>query len=220
MDNLYFGIGGEHYVMGNFIMRGYEAVKLSPDIGYDIHVTNKHMVMNGRQSIDESYYLQVKTRLIRPESSDKIVTFYIENDRVNQMISDNTAILVCVMVKGVIPFDSFSSDPLHTWDTNESSGSQYNLDKSIYSEFDIFGNFWLSNLDLKFLKQNNYLGDDHKNGVHYKTIKYNFFDSSILIVKEKDSDDWDQLFITSSRQYLFSITNLSNWSAEHRRLKL
>jgi len=217
MDNLYFGIGGEHYVMGNFIMRGYEAVKLSPDFGYDIHVTNKHMVMNGRESEDESYYLQVKTRLIIPSSPDKIVKFFIEEKSLTQMISDKSAILVCVMVRGIIPFDSFDHDPLHTIDMNEISGSQSNLDKSFYSDFEVYNKIWLSNLDLNYLKQNNFLGDHYIDGDHYKIINYNFENATILRVEERE-DKYCDLFITESRRHLFSITGLQEWSIENRGL--
>jgi hypothetical protein len=80
LDNLYFGIGGEHYVMGNFLMRGYEAIKLSPDFGYDIHVTNKNMVMKGEQTENISLYLQVKTRLVLPQASNTVVEFYVDKD--------------------------------------------------------------------------------------------------------------------------------------------
>lgn len=212
MDNFYFGIGGEHHVIGNFIMRGYEATKISPDFGYDIHITNKYLVMKGKQEESKDFYLQVKTRLIQTEVADKTVTFYVEKDAIEQMISDKTAILVCVMMKGVIPCDSFSEDVLHTLDFNQISGNQTNLDRSIYRDFEVHGVFWLSNSDMAYLINNTFLGDYTYKEKQYKTIRYNFQASHILGQAEEYLD------LTDSRKYLFSITDLSHWTFQNRGL--
>jgi hypothetical protein len=214
LDNLYFGMGGEYYVMGNFFMRGYEAIKLSPDFGYDIHVTNKYMVMSGRQTENINLYLQVKTRLVLPQASNTVVTFYVDKDSLTQMISDDSAFLVCVMMKGVIPFDSFNFDPLHTWDLNEFHDQQYDLDKSLYRDFEPYGYFWLSNNDLAYLQSNDFLGDYSRNGVNYKTLRYDFKFHGIV-----DNSDTPQV-IGDSRRYLFSLTNDDYWSYDHSQLFL
>ncbi|MNB77504.1 hypothetical protein D3C75_241900 [compost metagenome] len=55
------------------------------------------LLISGQEAEPKSYFLQVKTRLILPGSSDKITTFSIERDSFSQMIFDNEAILVFVL---------------------------------------------------------------------------------------------------------------------------
>lgn len=89
------------------------------------------------------------------------------------MILDNEAILVCVMVNGNIPFDSYSDDVLHTMDTNYVSGSQRNLSKAIYPQFVVNDVFWLSNKDLEFLDKQNCIGEYYNkdSGRYFNTYK-------------------------------------------------
>ena len=61
-NNLYFGIGGEHLVMSDFIMRGFEAVKITPDFAYDIKVTNKHKFLTKQNETEKELYLQVDSK--------------------------------------------------------------------------------------------------------------------------------------------------------------
>ncbi|MNB77503.1 hypothetical protein D3C75_241890 [compost metagenome] len=98
-------------------------------------------------------------------------------------------------------------------DSNYVSGSQRNLSKAIYPEFVENGVFWLSNNDLEYLDKHNCVGEYTSNGRYYRSINYNL--EFCCIVGQMG----EKIELTDSRTHLFSITNLSFWTYQNRRLE-
>ncbi|MCY7973740.1 hypothetical protein P8843_06540 [Bacillus inaquosorum] len=210
-NNLYFGIGGEHLVMSDFLMRGFEAVKITPDFGYDILVTNKHKLLTKQAEEEIQLYLQVKTRLIYPAASSTDLDILIEKKNYSYLLSDKDSYLVIVTVKGVLANDSWSEDPLQTFDFNVISDSQRNLDRSIYQYFIPHNFTWLNHNDLKYLDDNNFISECNINGVQYLKIRY---DINNRIYDNKN--EYHEL--SDSRTSLFSMTNMNYWTYNNTNL--
>ncbi|MED0772209.1 hypothetical protein [Bacillus siamensis] len=204
-NNLYFGIGGEHLVMSDFIMRGFEAVKITPDFGYDILVTNKHKLLTKQTEEEIQLYLQVKTRLIYPEASNTDLNIFIEKKNYSYLLSDKNSYLVIVTVKGVLANDTWSEDPLQTYDFNAISDSQRNLDRSIYQYFIPHNFTWLNHDDLKYLDNNNFISECVINRVQYFKIRYDINNRLY-----DNNNDYHEL--SDSRTSLFSMTNMNYWT--------
>ncbi|MEC1406958.1 hypothetical protein [Bacillus halotolerans] len=210
-NNLYFGIGGEHLVMSDFLMRGFEAVKITPDFGYDILVTNKHKLLTKQAEEEIQLYLQVKTRLIYPAASSTDLDILIEKKNYSYLLSDKDSYLVIVTVKGVLANDSWSEDPLQTFDFNVISDSQRNLDRSIYQYFIPHNFTWLNHNDLKYLDNNNFISECNINGVQYLKIRY---DINNRIYDNKN--EYHEL--SDSRTSLFSMTDMNYWTYNNTNL--
>lgn len=211
-NNLYFGIGGEHLVMSDFIMRGFEAVKITPDFGYDILVTNKHKFLTKQNETEKELYLQVKTRLTYPFAKETELSVLIEKNNFSYLLSDKKSHLVIVTLKGVLASDSFSGDTTQTLDANAMSGTQRNLDKSHYQYFEPHYYIWLDHCDLKYLNENNFTSECTVKGVKYIKIRY---DSNVLINNTGEHHD-----LGDSRKYLFSMTDMDFWTYNHKKLFL
>lgn len=209
-NNLYFGIGGEYLVMSDFIMRGFEAVKITPDFGYDVLVTNKHKFLTQQVATEEELYLQVKTRLTYPDAKETHLDVYIEKNNFSYLLSDEKSHLVIVTVKGVLVSDSWSEDPTQTLDANAMSGTQRNLDKSHYQYFEPHYYIWLDHYDLKHLHNHNFTSESTINGVQYIKIRY---DLNVII--DNTGDHYD---LGHSRTHLFSMTDMNFWTYNHKKL--
>lgn len=93
-EEFYFGEASERFIQSEFYSQGYEATKMSPDIGYDLLVTNcartKFLGEEPRQ-----YNIQVKSRVCY----EKKVCFYIDETEYDSLIGDKNSYLVCVLCK-------------------------------------------------------------------------------------------------------------------------
>lgn len=93
-EKFYFGEAQEKYIQAEFYSQGYEALKTSPDIGYDLLVTNcartKFLGEEPRQ-----YNIQVKSRICY----DKPVCFFIREEDFDCLLKDVNGYLICVLCK-------------------------------------------------------------------------------------------------------------------------
>ncbi|MDA7028220.1 hypothetical protein PJ311_16755 [Bacillus sp. CLL-7-23] len=208
--NLYFGMGGEYLVMSDFIMRGFEAVKITPDFGYDVLVTNKHKYLSQQFETEKELYLQVKTRLIYPEANNTALEVFIEKNNFSYLLSDEKAHLVIVTVKGVMVHDSWSEDPSQRFDWNAMSRTQRNLDRSHYQYFKPHYFIWLSHSDLIYLHKSNFTSECTIENIQYIKIRY---DSNFIIDNNGESH-----LLGDSRTHLFSITDMDFWNYNHQNL--
>lgn len=91
-EKFYFGEASEKYIQSEFYSLGYEALKTSPDIGYDLLVTNcartKFLKEQSRQ-----YNIQIKSRVC----DEKPVCFYIDEEDFNYLLEDKNGYLICVL---------------------------------------------------------------------------------------------------------------------------
>lgn len=98
-DKFYFGESNEKYIQSEFYAQGYEALKNSPDIGYDLLVTNcartKFMNEEPRQ-----YNIQVKSR----PYYDNSVYFFIKKEEFEYLLDDINGYLICVFCKPLISY--------------------------------------------------------------------------------------------------------------------
>ncbi len=93
-EKFYFGEAQEKYIQSEFYSQGYEALKTSPDIGYDLLVTNcartKFLGEQPRQ-----YNVQVKARICY----DKPVCFFIKEEDFDCLLKDVNGYLICVLCR-------------------------------------------------------------------------------------------------------------------------
>lgn len=93
-EKFYFGEAQEKYIQAEFYSQGYEALKTSPDIGYDLLVTNcartKFLGEESRQ-----YNIQVKARVCY----EKSVCFFIKDEDFDYLIKDVNGYLICVLCR-------------------------------------------------------------------------------------------------------------------------
>jgi hypothetical protein len=90
-EEFYFGNACENFVQSEFYTLGYEALKTSPDIGYDLFVTNCARTKFLKEE-SKQYNIQVKGRVC----SELKATFYINKDDINMLMGDANGILICV----------------------------------------------------------------------------------------------------------------------------
>ncbi|MDW2800063.1 hypothetical protein RZO55_21035 [Clostridium boliviensis] len=90
-EEFYFGNACENFIQSEFYTLGYEALKTSPDIGYDLLVTNCARTKFLKEE-PKQYNIQVKGRAC----SESKATFYIKKDDISMLMSDDNGILICV----------------------------------------------------------------------------------------------------------------------------
>ena len=90
-EEFYFGNACECFIQGEFYELGYEALKTSPDIGYDLLVTNCARTKFLKEE-PKQYNVQVKGRVC----SENKVIFYIKKEDIKTMLEDKNSVLVCV----------------------------------------------------------------------------------------------------------------------------
>lgn len=132
-EKFYFGEANEKYIQSEFYSQGYEALKTSPDIGYDLLVTNcARTKFLGEQS--RQYNIQVKARVCY----EKAVCFFINEEDFNCLLKDVNGYLICVLCRP------------------ELSDGRENI--TIYREPDPVSNFhMLEEWGRELLKDNDYL---------------------------------------------------------------
>lgn len=148
-DNIYYGFGGEHYVIAQFYTMQYEATKMEVDFGFDILVTNQYRYSRNQDSEIKTWALQIKT--VNVTSRDYVEKeeggrgfvkyakkdFYISKNDFNLITSKENGYLVCAFV--------------------EKQDQQYN----------VLGLFWLSSEHLKRARENEYIIEDTRYGENY-----------------------------------------------------
>lgn len=93
-EKFYFGEAQEKYIQAEFYSQGYEALKTSPDIGYDLLVTNcARTKFLGEQS--RQYNIQVKSRVCY----EKSVCFFIKEEDFECLLKDVNGYLICVLCR-------------------------------------------------------------------------------------------------------------------------
>lgn len=104
--NFYLGNGAEYHIMSELFLHGYEASKMTPDIGIDILVTNKARQYYEKKE-EKSFYFQVKsTFLINDEA-----IFYLKEEELNFLISDPSIYLILCYFSPEIAADPKSLAP-------------------------------------------------------------------------------------------------------------
>jgi hypothetical protein len=110
-DNMYYGFGGEHYIISQFYAMYYEATKMSVDFGFDILITNQYRVSKGIDGKLENLALQVKTATVRDQDyiqaddhGEGLInwirkSFYISKNDFDLICRSENAALVCLFVK-------------------------------------------------------------------------------------------------------------------------
>jgi len=88
----YFGNANECYIQSEFNLNGYEASKPSPDIGYDLIVTNCARVKFLEEEAKQ-YDVQVKSTVCNNKGESLI---YIDDDDFNMLCENDNGYLVCV----------------------------------------------------------------------------------------------------------------------------
>ncbi|MFQ6421317.1 hypothetical protein ACLNAK_21580 [Bacillus sp. AF56] len=148
-DNIYYGFGGEHYVIAQFYTMQYEATKMEVDFGFDILVTNQYRYSRNQDSEIKTWALQIKTVNVTPrdyvekeEGGRGFVKyakkdFYISKNDFDLITSKENGYLVCAFV--------------------EKQDQQYN----------VLGLFWLSSEHLKEARENKYIIEDTRYGEKY-----------------------------------------------------
>ncbi len=141
-DNIYYGFGGEHYVISQFYTMQYEATKMEVDFGFDILVTNQYRYSKKQDSEIKTLALQVKTATVtskdyvwKEEEGRGFIKcakkkFYISKNDFNLIASKENGYLICAFV--------------------EKQDQQYN----------VLGLFWLSNEHLIEAKEKRYIIED------------------------------------------------------------
>lgn len=91
-EKFYFGEASEKYIQSELYSLGYEALKTSPDIGYDLLVTNcartKFLGEPSRQ-----YNIQIKSRVCM----EKPVCFFVDEEDYDYLLKDENGYLICVL---------------------------------------------------------------------------------------------------------------------------
>lgn len=97
VGNFYVGNSNECYIQGEFYSLGYEAAKSSPDIGYDLYITNhaKEKFLNAEP---KQFNVQIKSAVVPYKGK---CTFYISNDDLDMIIKDTNGYLICVFCKPI-----------------------------------------------------------------------------------------------------------------------
>lgn len=141
-DNIYYGFGGEHYVISQFYTMQYEATKMEVDFGFDILVTNQYRYSKKQDSEIKTLALQVKTATVtskdyvwKDEEGRGLIKFakkkfFISKNDFNLIASKENGYLICAFV--------------------EKQDQQYN----------VLGLFWLSNEHLIEAKEKKYIIED------------------------------------------------------------
>lgn len=149
-DKFYFGEASEKYIQSEFYAQGYEALKTSPDIGYDLLVTNcartKFLDEESRQ-----YNIQVKSRVFYSGT----VCFFINKEDFEDLLQDINGYLICVLCKPIL------SDGRENITIFRESNSE--RDSHIWEEFG--RNLLIENaeyLSLEKLKGIPYIGYEHE----------------------------------------------------------
>lgn len=183
--NFYYGAGSEHYFISKFYMLGYEAYKLSPDIGYDLLVTNKvKELYEGHDKLD--FYVQVKSSIMVKE----ITSFWIERENFASLIKDPAAFLLLAFYEPVFKVDPKSFDYFYMlsdmpWsDEIDKDIMQLNISDyhSMSSEernrlfkFNDFNYeyLWMNSKQISKLNDEAFFCDISKNGIDYKALYIN-----------------------------------------------
>lgn len=116
-EEFYFGHAAECYIQGEFYTLGYEALKTTPDIGYDLLVTNcARTKFLGEEP--KQFNIQIKSRVC---SANK-TTFCIKKEDLNCLINDPKGILICVFCT---PNFSYGRENITIYRTQDSLSSDF-----------------------------------------------------------------------------------------------
>jgi len=83
-NDLYTGLGVEHYTISQLLLLGYEAYKMTADFGFDIITSNQMKKSYQKEDIQEAKYLQIKSRIITPDDYEN----YNGNGKVERKKTD------------------------------------------------------------------------------------------------------------------------------------
>ena len=98
-EKFYFGEASEKYIHSEFYAQGYEALKTSPDIGYDLLVTNCARTKFLREK-SRQYNIQVKACVC----FENLARFFIDEEDFNCLLEDKNGYLICVLCKPEISY--------------------------------------------------------------------------------------------------------------------
>ena len=104
--NFYFGNSNECYIQSEFYSHGFEAMKMTPDIGYDLIVTNcarRRFLKEEPKQLN----IQVKSTVCRKEEKSNI---YISDEDFKLLLSDSNSYLISIFCE---PIFEPSSPELH-----------------------------------------------------------------------------------------------------------
>lgn len=165
-EQFYAGAGAEFKIISDLFLHGFEAYKPSPDIGFDILVTNKAL-SKFKGEVEFHKYLQVKsTFMVNNE-----VSFFLTDDEINCLICDDNVSTVFCYFKPCFDPDpqSFERGDFEPWMEDLEASYQENLYKNHFREIKREG--CLTQLDFKQLQveyfwlNNNQLRRAVNNGV-------------------------------------------------------
>lgn len=202
-DKFYFGNSNECYIQGEFYSHGYEAAKLSPDIGYDLIVTNCARTRFLKET-PKQFNIQIKSTVYNKNGYCLIC---IGDDDLKMLCDDKNGYLICVLCE---PEFAPVGKSLHVSRDSVDDAIQKDLDTRCISEwndaeyvslkqlkeYETWLNLvgfsrsyvWFNNSHIKRLKEIEAIWDDntYKNTVWKLYLKIDGEELSILD-KEKNT---------------------------------
>ncbi|MEF3023190.1 hypothetical protein V4D05_18930 [Vibrio mimicus] len=92
--NFYLGASAEYHVISKIYMHGFEALKYSPDIGFDLHVSNKSQVCFHKEE-PFALDLQIKSTFL----VDNKAIFFLKKEEVDFLVKQkNCAMIFCNVI--------------------------------------------------------------------------------------------------------------------------
>lgn len=110
-DNVYYGFGGEHYIISQFYSMKYEATKMEVDFGFDLLLTNQYRYSKGMDSVLNTFAIQVKTATIYEKNIREVDVegygavryarkdFYVSKNDLDLISRMKNGYLICMFVK-------------------------------------------------------------------------------------------------------------------------
>ena len=201
-EKFYFGEASEKYIQSEFYSQGYEALKTSPDIGYDLLVTNcartKFLGEPTRQ-----YNIQVKSRVCY----ENTVCFFIDEEDFNCLLEDENGYLICVLCKPEISegrenitiyrdyIPSMIDNMCEEWEKELLKNTEY-LSLEVLKEKRISyvgytrNYVWFNNAQLKRLKKENLIYNKEKLETGKDNICINI-DASTMTIIDKNNKPYE-----------------------------
>ncbi len=109
LRNFYFGAGAESFISSQLQMFNCQVGKLSPDFGFDLHVTNL-AAANYLEAQQVDYYIQIKAQIYYSSRNESKYRYIISEQDIELIKSTPNAIVIFAIAKPRILGDPCSFD--------------------------------------------------------------------------------------------------------------